>query len=65
MDETRKTPMFHSKHSSTLPDATAALSRPCLLHYTVEEKTTFTKPSLSDSSQLQILDANHFQLPAM
>ena len=49
----------------TLPDAMAALGRLCLLHYTVDEKTTLTKLPQPDSRQQQILNALHVHLPAM
>lgn len=48
-----------------LPDALASLARLCLLHYTVDQKTTLTKLPLPDSRQQQILNALHVHLPAM
>jgi transposase len=48
-----------------LPDALASLARLCLLHYTVDEKTTVTKLPLPDSRQQQILSALKVKLPAM
>jgi transposase len=48
-----------------LPDALASLARLCLLHYTVDQKTTLTKLPLPDSRQRQILSALKVQLPAM
>jgi transposase len=44
-------------HAVTLPDALAALSRLCLLHYPVDEKTTVTKLPQPDANQKQILAA--------
>ena len=49
----------------TLPDAMAALGRLCLLHYTVDEKSTLTKLPLPDSRQQQILNALPVHLPAL
>jgi transposase len=48
-----------------LPDALASLARLCLLHYSVDEKTTVTKLPLPDSRQQQILSALKVKLPAM
>ncbi len=50
-------------HAVTLPDALAALSRLCLLHYTVDEKTTVTKLPQPDGNQKQILAALGVSLP--
>jgi transposase len=51
-------------HAVTLPDALAALSRLCLLHYPVDEKTTVTKLPQPDANQKQILAALGVTLPA-
>src|ERR1700728_1966554 len=48
-----------------LPDALASLARLCLLHYSVDEKTTVTKLPLPDSRQQRILSALKVKLPAM
>jgi transposase len=48
-----------------LPDALASMARLCLLHYTVDQKTTVTKLPLPDSRQQQILSALKVKLPAM
>jgi len=52
------------RHRVTLPDALAALSRLCLLHYPVDEKTTVTKLPHPDANQKQILAALGVTLPA-
>ena len=49
----------------TLPDALLALTRLCLLHYPVDEKTTLTKLPQPDSRQQEILKALGVSLPAM
>ena len=49
----------------TLPDALQALSRLCLLHYAVDEKTTVTKLPQPDARQQEILQALGATLPAM
>lgn len=49
----------------TLPDALLALTRLCLLHYPVDEKTTVTKLPQPDERQRQILEALGVSLPAM
>jgi transposase len=49
----------------TLPDAMTALSRLCLLHYTVDEKTTVTKLPQPDARQAAILSALGVHLPKM
>ena len=49
----------------TLPDALTALSRLCLLHYAVDEKTTVTKLPQPDARQQEILQALGVTLPAM
>jgi transposase len=49
----------------TLPDALRALARLCLLHYTVDEKTTVTKLPQPDARQQEILKALGVTLPAM
>jgi len=50
-------------HAITLPDALAALSRLCLLHYPVDEKTTLTRLPRPDARQTQILAALEVHLP--
>jgi transposase len=50
-------------HAITLTDAMAALSRLCLLHYTVDEKTTVTRLPQPDARQQQILAALGVSLP--
>ena len=49
----------------TLPDALRALTRLCLLHYAVDEKTTVTKLPQPDPRQREILKALGVTLPAM
>ena len=49
----------------TLPDALLALTRLCLLHYAVDEKTTVTKLPQPDARQQEILRALGVTLPAM
>lgn len=49
----------------TLPDALLVLTRLCLLHYTVEAKTTVTKLPQPDVRQQEILQALGVSLPAM
>jgi hypothetical protein len=49
----------------TLPDALLALTRLCLLHYPVDEKTTVTKLPQPDARQQAILKALGVSLPAM
>jgi transposase len=49
----------------TLPDALLALTRLCLLHYPVDEKTMVTKLPQPDARQRQILQALGVTLPAM
>ena len=49
----------------TLPDALLALTRLCLLHYPVGEKTTVTKLPQPDARQQAILAALGVTLPAM
>jgi hypothetical protein len=49
----------------TLPDALLALTRLCLLHYPVDEKTTVTKLPQPDARQRGILQALGATLPAM
>ena len=48
----------------TLPDALLALTRLCLLHYAVDEKTTVTKLPQPDPRQQEILKALGVSLPA-
>ncbi len=50
-------------HAITLTDALAALSRLCLLHYTVDEKNTVTRLPQPDARQQQILTALGVPLP--
>jgi transposase len=49
----------------TLPDALLALTRLCLLHYPVDEKTMVTKLPQPDARQRQILQVLGVTLPAM
>lgn len=49
----------------TLPDALRALTRLCLLHYPVDEKTTVTKLPQPDARQQETLKALGVALPAM
>jgi transposase len=49
----------------TLPDALLALTRLCLLHYPVDEKTMVTKLPQPDARQQEILQALGVTLPAM
>jgi len=49
----------------TLPDALRSLTRLCLLHYRVDEKTTVTKLPQPDARQREILQAFGVTLPAM
>ncbi len=49
----------------TLPDALLALTRLCLLHYPVDEKTTVTKLPQPDARQQEILQGLGITLPAM
>ena len=49
----------------TLPDALLALTRLCLLHYAVDEKTTVTKLPQPDARQQEILNALGVTLPAL
>ena len=51
--------------ATTLPDALLALTRLCLLHYTVDEKTTVTKLPQPEARQHEILTALGICLPAM
>jgi len=48
-----------------LPDALRALARLCLLHYTVDEKTTLTKLPQPDPRQQEILKALGVTLPTL
>jgi hypothetical protein len=52
------------RHTLTVADALAALSRLTLLHYSVNETTTATKLPLPDPQQKRILDALKVSLPA-
>jgi hypothetical protein len=45
------------RHTVTLPDALAALSRLCLQNYEIDEKTTVTRLPRPDADQKQILAA--------
>ena len=49
----------------TLPDALLALTRLCLLHYAVDEKTMVTKLPQPDARQQEILQALGVPLPAL
>jgi len=49
----------------TLPDALLSLTRLCLLHYPINEKTTVTKLPQPDARQRAILEALGITLPAM
>jgi hypothetical protein len=49
----------------TLPDALLSLTRLCLLHYPVDEKTMVTKLPQPDARQQEILQALGVTLPAM
>ena len=49
----------------TLPDALRALTRLCLLHYAVDEKTIVTKLPHPDARQQEILQALGVTLPAL
>src|SRR5579871_2113532 len=49
----------------TLPDTLRSLTRLCLLHYRVDEKTTVTKLPQPDARQREILQAFGVSLPAM
>ena len=49
----------------TLPDALTALTRLCLLHYQVDEKTTVTRLPRPDARQAEILAALGAHLPKM
>jgi transposase len=51
-------------HTTTLPDALAALSRLCLLEYQIDENTTVTRLPKPDACQREILAALDVQLPA-
>jgi len=50
-------------HAVTLPDALAALSRLCLLHYQIDENTILTRLPRPDARQKQILAALKVSLP--
>jgi len=50
-------------HAVTTADALAALSRLCLLEYSVDEKTTLTRLPHPDARQKEILKALAIQLP--
>ena len=49
--------------AATLPDALTAMSRLCLLHYRVDEKTVLTRLSTPDARQEDILKALQVPLP--
>ena len=49
----------------TLPDALLSLSRLCLLHYPIDEKTTVTKLPQPDARQRKILEALGVPPPVM
>jgi len=50
-------------HTTTLPDALAALSRLCLLEYQIDEKTTVTRLPRPDAPQKEILESLGVVLP--
>jgi transposase len=50
-------------HAVTLPDALTAMSRLCLLHYRVDEKTVLTRLPKPDARQEEILNALQVPLP--
>ena len=50
-------------HTTTLPDALAALSRLCLLEYQIDEKNMVTRLPKPDARQKEILTALAIQLP--
>ena len=50
-------------HAVTLPDALTAMSRLCLLHYRVDEKTVLTRLPKPDAQQEEILKALQVPLP--
>ena len=50
-------------HAITLPDALAALSRLCLLHYPINADTTVTRLPKPDARQKEILTALGVALP--
>ena len=50
-------------HTVTLPDALTAMSRLCLLHYRVDEKTVLTRLPKPDARQEEILKALQVPLP--
>jgi len=50
-------------HAVTLPDALTALSRLCLLHFRVDEKTVLTRLPKPDARQEEILKALQVPLP--
>jgi transposase len=50
-------------HATTLPDALAALSRLCLLHYPIDANTTVTRLPKPDARQKEILAALAVALP--
>ena len=49
--------------AATLPDALTAMSRLCLLHYRVDEKTVLTRLPKPDARQEEILKALQVPLP--
>ena len=51
-------------HAITLPDALAALSRLCLLHYPINETSKVTRLPRPDARQMEILSALSVALPA-
>ena len=50
-------------YAVTLPDALTAMSRLCLLHYRVDEKTVLTRLPKPDARQEEILKALQVPLP--
>jgi hypothetical protein len=53
----------HNPHATTLPDALAALSRLCLIHYPIDEKRHVTRLPKPDQHQTEILKALRVRLP--
>ena len=53
----------HNPHATTLPDALAALSRLCLIHYPIDEKRNVTRLPKPDQHQTGILKALRVRLP--
>jgi hypothetical protein len=51
------------RHTVTLPNALASLSRLCLLNYEIDEKTIVTRFPRADADQKEILAALGVSLP--